>query len=42
VPGIEEEDGCVVVALSQDEFLKLSQAKEIGSLYAAVLPIGEK
>lgn len=40
VPGIEEEDGCVVVALTQDEFLRLSQAKEIGNLYAAVLPIG--
>lgn len=40
--GKEESDSCVVVALSEDEFLKLSQAKEIGKLYAAVLPIGGK
>lgn len=41
VPSEEEEEGCVVVALTQEEFLKLSQAKEIGKLYAAVLPIGK-
>lgn len=44
VPQIDAEGdsvGSVVVAVTQEEFLKLSQAKEIGSIHAAVLPIGQ-
>jgi hypothetical protein len=41
VPPIDNKDDGVVVALTNEEFLVLSQAKEIGKLYVAVMPIGK-